>query len=303
MAARTLILAALTIVSSAASAEEIEPGRETPLFDYANSQPTVTRPIDTTFTKEITAVEAEFTRHPPPPDAECAHTLGASRFARMYDDVGVFQSNIGDYDAAIISFQKALACTPRVANLYAELASEFLHKGRLAEARATLAKGTAIDAESAALDSVIMQLDFIEERWAESVSRLRAMIAQTDDERATYYLCFLWLAQRRAGVKQPDLVTRTNEYDEWPAPILETLNGSRTEQELLEAVLEEKNEIRRRQLLVEALFYIGQRRLADGEALTARRYFATVVNQKVLQFIEHHLALAELVKMQQNSGD
>lgn len=237
-------------------------------------------------------------RHPPPPDADCAQTLGAPRFARMYDDLGVAQSNSGNYDAAIDAFEKALACTPRTANIHAELASELLHAGRLADARTAARQGTAIDADNAALDNVIMQLDFIEEHWADAVSRLRAMVAsQTDDERAAYYRCFLWLAQRRAGVKQPELASRTDEFYEWPAQILETLKGSMSEAILTNIVREQKNEIRRREVLVEALYYIGQMRLANGEAETARRYFATVVNLKVLYFIEHHMALAELRKM------
>jgi lipoprotein NlpI len=236
-------------------------------------------------------------RHPPPADSECAHTLGASRFARQYDDLGAAQSNAGDFTAAIASFEKALACTPRAPNLYAQLASELLHAGRLAEARSTAQRGAAIDASNSALDNILMQLDFIDERWADTVARLRAMIAtQDDDERATYYQCFLWLAQRRAGVTQPELVERT-EYEEWPAPVLGVLKGTTTEAEVLEKVREQKNEQRRRELLVEALYYIGQLRLANGETETARRYFAATVNLKVLYFIEHHLALAEIVKM------
>ena len=43
---------------------------------------------------------------------------------------------------------------------------------------------------------------------------------------------------------------------------------------------------------------MGQLRLAKGEADTARRYFAATVNLKVLYFIEHHMALAEIAKMQ-----
>lgn len=272
---------------------------DTPLFDYANSQPTVTRPVNSALSKQIATFEAEMARHPPPPDAECAHTLGAIRFAQTYEDLGSAQSNSGDYEAAIEAFQKALACTPRAGTLYAALASEFLHVGRLSDARAATARGAQVSDNSPALDSIIMQIDFIEEHWADTVARLRAMVAtQTDDERATYYQCFLWLAQRRAGVKEPELVTRTSELEGWPLPILETLNGKMTEQELLEAVQDEDNELRRRELLVEALYYTGQMRLANGQAETARRYFAAVVNQKVVHFIEHHMALAELIKMQ-----
>jgi lipoprotein NlpI len=293
--ARKLIISAFALCSSIALADS---DSETPLFDYATSLPVVSQPFNEALNKQIATFTAEMARHPPPPDVECAQTLGASRFARMYDDLGAVQSNAGDTEAAITAFEKALACTPRAVSIHGELAAEFLNAGRIAEARAAAARGTAIDNENAGLDSVLMQLDFIEEHWADAVARLRAMIAsQKDDERATYYLCFLWLAQRRAGIEHPELVEHSFDKREWPAPILGALQGELSEAKLLEKVREEKNEVRRREILVEALYYTGQMRLANGERETARRYFAAVVNLKVLYFIEHHLALAEIMKL------
>jgi lipoprotein NlpI len=75
-----------------------------------------------------------------------------------------------------------------------------------------------------------------------------------------------------------------------------------TEAAVLNAVKDEKNERRRREVLVEALYYVGQLRLANGETDTARRYFAAAVNLKVLYFIEHQMALAELNKMRDRSA-
>lgn len=303
LASSLAIVVAFVPSSSLAAEETATPAGGTPLFDYASSLPMVSRPFDQALRKQIATFEAEMARHPPPADAECAHTLGSSRFARMYDDLGTAQANAGDYAAAIVAFEKALACTPRATNIHAQLASELLHANRLADARATAVRGLAIDAENPALDSVLMQLDFIDERWADTVGRLRPMIVtQADDERATYYLCFLWLAQRRAGDKEPDLTSRNVQFEDWPAPILATLRGQQSEAELLEIVLEEQNELRRREILAEALYYIGQSRLANGERETARRYFAAVVNLKVLYFIEHHMALAEILKMQDGSA-
>jgi tetratricopeptide (TPR) repeat protein len=280
-----------------ASAEPADSASKTPLFDYATEQPVVPPPNDNFVRKQIATFEAEMSRHPPPPDGECAHTLGATRFAAQYDDLGAAQSNAGNYTAAIEAYEKALACTPRAADIHAELATELFHAGRLADARTTASRGVALTDNDSVFDGVLMQLDFIEEHWAETVSRLRAMTTtETDAQRATYYQCFLWLAQRRAGVKQPELVART-EYEEWPAQILATLKGTMTEAELLDEIRAQKNEVGRREELVEALYYIGQSRLANGETGTARRYFAAAVNLKVLYFIEHHLALAEIVKM------
>jgi lipoprotein NlpI len=98
-------------------------------------------------------------------------------------------------------------------------------------------------------------------------------------------------------VKEPQL-GRDFEEEDWPGQILTTLQGSTSETDLLDTIRDEDNQVRRRELLAEALYYMGQGRLANGETDIARSYFAAVVNLKVLYFIEHHLALAEIMKMQ-----
>jgi uncharacterized protein HemY len=175
--------------------------------------------------------------------------------------------------------------------------------GRFAEARTAAEQGVALHREDPSLDSVLSQLDFIQEHWADAVARLRTVaITEPDDERATYWQCFLWLAQRRAGTRQPELVSRT-EYEQWPADILDMLKGTISEAQLLAVIRKQDDERRRREILAEALYYIGQLRLANGATDTARRYFAATVNLKVLYFIEHHMALAEITKMRVGRQD
>jgi lipoprotein NlpI len=49
--------------------------------------------------------------------------------------------------------------------------------------------------------------------------------------------------------------------------------------------------------LCEALFYVGESYWAHGDRDVARDYFAALVNIKVLYFLEHGLALAEIAKL------
>ncbi len=293
---RVALTAALFLIPLLAHAGESSGNSATPLLDFAKEQPLPQQPFAEDANKRLATVQAQIASHPPPPDAECAHTLGAIRFARLYEDLASAQTTRGDSKGAIEAYGKALACTPRVAYLYANLASEQLHIGHLAEARTTAQRGVAIDGGDRTLDSVLSQIDFVEEHWAEAVGRLRAMATvEPDDERAQYWLMFLWLAQRRAGTREPELVTRA-EYDLWPTPILETLQSRLSEARLLDLIRKEEDDHRRREMLAEALYYVGQMRLANGDADTARRYFAATVSLKVTYFIEHHLALAEIGK-------
>jgi lipoprotein NlpI len=55
-------------------------------------------------------------------------------------------------------------------------------------------------------------------------------------------------------------------------------------------------------MLVEALYYVGELRLVQGETDLARRHFAAVVNVKVPYFVEHRLARAQLARMRSTAA-
>src|SRR5262249_6716126 len=121
-----------------------------------------------------------------------------------------------------------------------------------------------------------------------------------DDEQATYWQCFLWLAQMHAGAAMPALADRRGTTG-WPAPILLHLEGVIAEADLVTDVSAERKEVRRREILTEALYYTGQRHLADKQPDVAVRYFEAAVRLKVTYFIEHHLAVAELDRLRHHA--
>ena len=55
--------------------------------------------------------------------------------------------------------------------------------------------------------------------------------------------------------------------------------------------------------LCEALYYVGEAHWARGNPEVARRYFAALVNLRVIYYLEHGLALAEIAKMQASDLD
>jgi lipoprotein NlpI len=233
----------------------------------------------------------------PPPATNCAQTLGAKRFATLYDDLAQAYSNMGQHAEAVDAYAKAIDCNPRADFLHAELAASLLDLGRYSDARAETQRQLHLGRANFTLYTLITQLDFIEGRWPEAINNSR--VAATDapnDEQATYWQCFFWLAQVHAGSTEPVLVKRRIAAT-WPAPILDSLQGKITEAELVEAVEEERDRERQRDILSEALFYTGQQRLATHHVDVAVRYFTATVDLKVLYFIEHQLATAELKKL------
>jgi lipoprotein NlpI len=285
--APALVLLAAPVSALAAS--------QTPLLDYALAQSFEIPPRDIAYSRRLADVEHEL-RQNPPPQSGCAEVLGAKRFASIYSDLGAARSNLADYAGAVEAFENALACTPRVAYLYGVLAAELIHLGRYLEARAIAEQGFEVDEREDSLNRVLAQLDYIEERWPDAAKNLRKAVASVqDNDDAVYWQCLLWLAQRRGGMLRPQIISRES-GEKWPQPIMATLLGDLDEAGLVKNIESEKDSARRREILAEALYYIGQRRLADNQHEMARRYLAATVNLKVHYFVEHHLALAELAK-------
>jgi tetratricopeptide (TPR) repeat protein len=271
----------------------------TPLLTYAATHhyPPVLQPTaQSTLEKEIARINFDLSKDPPPA-ANCAKTLGAKRFATLYDDLAQAYSNMGAHVKAVDAYAKAIDCNPRADFLHAELAASLLDLGRYADARVETQRQLHLGRADFTLYTLLTQLDFIDAHWQDAVTNARiAATLAPNDEQATYWQCFLWLAQLHAGTTVPILAKRRI-AESWPAPILESLQGKITEAELVEAVREERDQPRQRDILSEALFYTGQQRLATNQVDAAVKYFTATVNLKVLYFIEHQLATAELQKL------
>lgn len=290
---RTLALLSPLLGAFASAAGAGEPGA---LLEYASRQHFAAMPYEERYQERLGAVQHEL-RVAPPPASGCAHSLGAQRFAAMFADLGETQSGLGRSEEALEAYDKALACGPRNPDLHASRASQLYHLGRYEEVRAALKHGLRIDPDHSALHAMLAQLDFVTGRWREASERFARLARGTRDaDQAPYWVILAWLAQRRAGIAEPRPVMQLVGTD-WPRPIMQALRGEIAERELLVTIEQEENEVRRRELLVEALFYVGEESLAAGERTRARRYLAAAVNLKVLHFIEHHLARAELARM------
>jgi hypothetical protein len=271
---------------------------ETPLFDYARELPFISVVSDQTRVLSAALYEIE---HNAPPKEGCSRKLGANRFAEMYETVGAAQAALGDSAVAIDSLTRSLACNPRVARVHASLAAQLMELRRFDEARAAALRARAIDVEDETAAIVLMQMDLVEERWSEAIAGLRELLARSvSPNRATNWEIFLWIAQRRARVPDPE-DSAAELTDDWPRPALEFLRGALTENDVLDVVQDEDDDRRQREKLCEALYYVGQARLSNGDIENARLYFTATVNLKVMYFIEHHLALAELEKMRVQS--
>jgi len=238
-----------------------------------------------------------------PPDDQCAGSLGATLFADLHANVAGARGGAGDFAGAAVAYRSAHACRPRDPDLLAALATVLFDARDYTAARAAIDASLAIDGRSISTNRLAGNIDFVAERWADAIARFR-YVAGGDSDRvmAGYGQLMFWLAQARAGVAKPEFVARTPGTG-WPQPLLLYMRGEYTEAELLMPI-KEGDDVDNSQpntsadeRLCEALFYVGEAYWARGELAVARDYFAALVNLKVLYFLEHGLALAEIAKL------
>jgi lipoprotein NlpI len=239
-----------------------------------------------------------------PADDACAGHLGAARFSDLHVDVAGARIGQGDFPGAAKAYRSALACRPRDAQILAALAGALFDARDYAGARAAINASLAIEPRAVNANRLAGNIDFVDERWADAVARFRYVAASDPDRvQAGYGQLMFWLSQMRAGVAKPEFVERTP-GEGWPQPLLLYMRGEYTEEELVTPIKEGDDDFNSQpntstdERLCEALFYIGEAHWARGQPDVARNYFAALVNIKVIYFLEHGLALAEIAKLQ-----
>src|SRR5262249_43832149 len=150
-------------------------------------------------------------------------------------------SSMGEDEKAAEAYSRAIACSPRADYLHAQKAAALLDMSRYDEARLETEREVKLGRANFSVYTLLTQLDFIEDRWQDAVAHARLAATEApDDEQATYWQCFLWLAQKHAGAAEPVLINRQRPTD-WPGPLLESLEGKLSESELTDAVAAERD--------------------------------------------------------------
>lgn len=239
----------------------------------------------------------------PPKAGECAGSVGAAIYASLYAEVSAARAAEGDYAGAAEELRRAQDCQPHNADVLSQLAGVLFDARDYAGARAAIDASLAIEPRSVHGNRTAGNIDFVEQHWADAIARFRYVASSDEDRtRAAYGQLMYWLAQRRGGIAKPELITRTP-GEGWPQPLLLYMRGQYSEGELVTPIRagdEESNnqpDTNTDERLCEALYYVGEDYWARGFPDVARQYFAAVVNIKIVAFIEHGMALAELTKL------
>lgn len=125
------------------------------------------------------------------------------------------------------------------------------------------------------------------ERFLEAISA-----AQDTDDKA-YGAIALQIAEQRSMSPVKFGAKINVEHTGWPMPILGFLRGEIDVNQLVSAITD-GDERTARTRLCEALYYVGEVRLAQGNKEQAKSYFRSAVNTRVPSYRENGLALRAL---------
>jgi tetratricopeptide (TPR) repeat protein len=254
--------------------------------------------LDRFFANQLGRVRHELALARPPADAQCAGSMGASRFAALHVQVGDAFQEHADQQSALAAYRSALACRPRDIGILRQIAEALFVMRDLPAAREVIEQGLAIDPRHIALNRLAGNCDYVAGRWADAMSRYRYVASgDLDPESATFAQLMFWLSQQRAGTPNPSWVPRRL-GDLWPRPLVLFVKGEYTETELMRTLRnsEEDPWVIEGQLL-SSLFFAGESWWARGEPEVARRYFAAAVNLRRVHTDEYRLALAEIARL------
>ena len=245
-----------------------------------------------------------------PADEECARSLGAPRFAELHVDVAAARTGRRRFRRRRRGVSRAHACRPRDPTDSRGARRRAVRRARLRRARASRSRRRSRSRPRA---RELRTASPATSTSSTSAGRMRSRGFATSP-RAIRIACRPVTASSCSGSRRcapasrsPSSSTRTP-GEGWPQPLLLFLRGEYTEDELVDPIREGDDDDNTQpntstdERLCEALFYVGEAYWARGERDVARDYFAALVNLKVIYFLEHGLALAEIAKLRQQWG-
>lgn len=252
------------------------------------------------FAMQLARVRHDLVRARPPPEAQCAGSIGAARFAALHAQVGDALQGTGEYESALVAYRHALACRPRDMRILSQIAGVSFVLRDFQTAREVIEEALTIDPRNVELHRLAGNCDFATGRWADAMSRFRYVaISDLDAESAAFAQLMFWLSQRRAGTPQPEWVQRRL-GEHWPRALVLYVKGDYDEADLVQSIRnsEEDPWVIDGQLL-SSLFYAGETWWARGQPEVARRYFAAAINLRLAHTDEYRLAMAEIARLNQ----
>jgi len=170
-------------------------------------------------------------------------------------------------------------------------------RGQYELAAASYEKAAALRPDSGQTAFDLGLLDFLRGQYAAAADDFAR--ANHPDSVRRYSVLWLYLARARSGQAMSSISGQADsgtDEDHWPAPLFQFYLGKLTEEEVRHAAASTDAEADRGQRC-EADFYIGELRLVQGDASTARKLLEQSRTECPETFIEYEIAPVELKRL------
>lgn len=218
--------------------------------------------------------------------------------AAVLTDRGTARDHLGKMALAAEDFQEALKLAPDNTETISSAAVNALMSGD--DARAVdLAKQALQRAPSdtEALSS-LGTAQYFSEDYAGASDTMKTLLGQRTVSERGYLQIWLYFSTKRSGddgVAALAAYPRTTQGEApWPWQVVDWLNGKTSLEQVLRTAFGDGKDPSR---LCEAFYFIGERFLADGNTVDAKKYFQKAVDTHVTEFREYAFAKRRLAAM------
>ena len=181
-----------------------------------------------------------------------------------YNNRGYLSLQLGDYDKALEDFDKAI-------RLKGDFALAFRNRGHV---------------------------HFFEGRFDDAAKDFQASIQ--NDGKDPYGAIWFYLADARAqkqrGLEVLKSYAKLNDLDEWPGPVVSMLLGKTDPQAVADMGRDDHTHLEKVRR-AEALFYVGEQQVLEGNTDNAKKFFAAIKNTGLTGLMEVIAADVELKRL------
>lgn len=222
--------------------------------------------------------------------------LSESALAKALTDRATARSSLGYRQEATDDINRAIRIDPND-NAYLLRGEIEIFSGRYAESIETLNRMTpdAQQRSNAQLDFGLA--NFYLGKYELARENFEAALDRASSQEFPYVTIWFSLASKRAGMDATPRVPMlpASRSNDWPSAIVSLLNGSLSTDALI--AVANSNPHERRARLCEAYYFLGQKALAEGDPISAKRWFEESVETDVIMYREHILSKNELKRM------
>jgi lipoprotein NlpI len=226
--------------------------------------------------------------------------LSGSSRAQALAERGISLDVLDDPYAARANFDEALRLLPDDAPLLGDAAANALMTGDFARSIELADRSLSLRPGDLPTQRTRAEAQYLSGDFAAAHATLATMLQDQAAVRSGYPIILLELARSRLSAAAGGASASYSDGDlpsEWPRPLVDHVLGRLDEDELIDHARSDRQNPSAAERLCEAYFYLGQRKLVEGDTQAAAKLFRKAMDQGITEYFEHAAARLELTRL------